>query len=855
MLFSTCQSNADRRCFREISMKTETENIKPKVSDADYAQLLNSENLIFYFIRNDEHLSFEIISKNVENYLQYNQEDMLNGLINFKDIIYEYDLLQYEREIGEASSKLDKLINHQSFRLVKNNGEIIWVNDTCSKKINDDGELVGFYGYFIDVTRIKDSEAKLAQAYNDMEWKSWELETAKKELELEVRKRVTSEKRALENEEVFRRIFEDSTDPVLLLQGTIFYDCNPSAYRFLEYETREGLIGKTPWDLSPEFQPDGKPSIEKAPEMIAIADENGYYKFEWTHKKSNGKSIIVEVMLTKIFINEEKVFHIAWRDLTERIEADNQLRESEKRFRLLADNMLDMVALHLPDGRYTYISPSVEKLIGYSPNELLGKSPYELFHPEDIERIIKESHELALVGEEIIYIQYRIRTKSGNYVWFETNTNPILDEMGEVVQLQTVSRNITDRKEVLERIKTLSDEYEVVFDGTQDSLFLIEVLERGEYRYIRNNKTHQKQTGLHLDSLRGSSPIDLIGEKLGKQIIKNYNLCYDAKGPIQYEEELDLPAGRRYWSTTLTPIISEDKISFIIGSSQDITHRKEYEDQLKKLLEEVQVSKDTLEVALSQKNNLIEELEHTRNNLEVINKEKDKFFSIIAHDLKNPFSGFLGLTQIMSEQLMNLSMKELMDYSKSLQESASNLYKLLENLLEWTRMQRGAVSFNPDFCALHLVVKQNINIIAERAKQKNINITTNVPEDLSCFADIQMLDTVFRNLISNAVKFTNSGGKVEISASKLDVQTIQVAIKDNGIGMNKSLQEKLFRIDQKTNRLGTDGESSTGLGLLLCKEFIEKNGGTIRVESEDGIGSTFYFTLKNAENDATMGED
>jgi len=231
-------------------------------------------------------------------------------------------------------------------------------------------------------------------------------------------------------------------------------------------------------------------------------------------------------------------------------------------------------------------------------------------------------------------------------------------------------------------------------------------------------------------------------------------------------------------------------------------------------------------------------------NLAEINATKDKFFSIIAHDLKSPFFGFLGLTKMMSENINDFNPTELQDISKSMQKSANDLYKLLENLLEWSKMQRGLTEFNPEVCFLSYIIKINIDILSQFARQKDIEIINYISENLTAKADVSMLNTIIRNLISNAIKFTPRGGKIVIGITdKPSDDYIIIHVRDTGIGMSKELIAKLFRIDEKVSRTGTEGESSTGLGLMLCKEFIEKHGCRIWVDSKVGIGSTFNFTL------------
>lgn len=229
--------------------------------------------------------------------------------------------------------------------------------------------------------------------------------------------------------------------------------------------------------------------------------------------------------------------------------------------------------------------------------------------------------------------------------------------------------------------------------------------------------------------------------------------------------------------------------------------------------------------------------------LEKMNTEKDKFFSIIAHDLRSPFSGFLGLTEMMADKLMSMSVNEIQKHATLMKGSAINLYRLLENLLEWTRMQKGVTVYKPEVFSLSKVVNECIKTSVDQATTKNISCEINVPEKLFVYADIHMVETICRNLTSNAVKYTPRGGSIIISTQLNEDNFVSISIHDNGIGMNQEIVENLFKIDRTFKRIGTEGEPSSGLGLLLCKDFVEKNRGRIWVESKENEGTTFFFTL------------
>ena len=229
--------------------------------------------------------------------------------------------------------------------------------------------------------------------------------------------------------------------------------------------------------------------------------------------------------------------------------------------------------------------------------------------------------------------------------------------------------------------------------------------------------------------------------------------------------------------------------------------------------------------------------------LQKLNVEKDKFFSIIAHDLRNPLGGFMQLTDMMTNENIPITSEQKKNMSLAISRSARNIYYLLENLLEWSRMQQGLIPFNPELTALFPLINEGISTILELAGHKDISLNIDVKEDLFVCADRNMLLAIIRNLVSNAVKFTRKGGRITIAARVNDEKNVEISIKDSGIGMDSEMINNLFRLDVKINRKGTNDEASTGLGLLLCKEFIDKQNGKIWAESEEEKGSTFYFTL------------
>lgn len=235
-------------------------------------------------------------------------------------------------------------------------------------------------------------------------------------------------------------------------------------------------------------------------------------------------------------------------------------------------------------------------------------------------------------------------------------------------------------------------------------------------------------------------------------------------------------------------------------------------------------------------------LEISNEQLLKANQEKDKFFSIIAHDLRNPFIGIASLSKIMKDQLKELGQPELEEFADEINKAASNAYNLLKNLLNWARSATGRMEFDPAPVGLYEMVDEAMALQREIAASKGIQLINNTDAKAMATADREMLNVVVRNLLSNAVKFTKSGGSVTAS-STMGKNEICLHISDTGIGMNEKMIADLFRLDASTGRKGTGGEPSSGLGLILCKEFVERNAGTIHVQSEVGKGSTFSICL------------
>ena len=236
------------------------------------------------------------------------------------------------------------------------------------------------------------------------------------------------------------------------------------------------------------------------------------------------------------------------------------------------------------------------------------------------------------------------------------------------------------------------------------------------------------------------------------------------------------------------------------------------------------------------------ELIESKARLREANFTKDRFFSIIGHDLKSPFNRILGFSEILLEQVSNNDYNGIENYARIIRDSSQRAVNLLANLLEWSQTQTGRIEFNPEYIELVSKIKEVVELLNDSAQQKSISIFKKLPHNMPVIADRAMIKTILRNLLSNAIKFTNPGGEIIISIEQTSGEVI-VSVEDNGVGIKKEVIDNLFRIDYCHSTLGTSKEAGTGLGLLLCREFISLHGGKIWVESDGESGSVFSFSL------------
>ena len=318
------------------------------------------------------------------------------------------------------------------------------------------------------------------------------------------------------------------------------------------------------------------------------------------------------------------------------------------------------------------------------------------------------------------------------------------------------------------------------------------------------------------EEIIGKSDRELFGKEMADSFIEVDRRVIESQHPETREERVIYPDGReRVFETIKTPYFGQDgNLIGLIGISRDITKVKQ------------------LELELRNRESLLEEL----------NATKDKFFSIIAHDLRTPFNSILGFSNLLADQVKNKEYENLEKYAAIIQESSARSMSLLTNLMQWAQSQGTRMKFNPENFDIVSLIKEMAELFVNSASQKSIKILCELPQSRNIFADKGMISTVVRNLISNAIKFSFQGGEILLTCNQ-EQNELTLSIADHGIGMDQETIKGLFRIDANKSKSGTLNEMGTGLGLILCREFVDKHQGKIWAQSEEKKGSVFHFTI------------
>lgn len=748
-------------------------------------------------------------SKKWKSMLGFEYDEISNSLSTWEELTHPEDLSYCYNEISKHLR--GEIEQYQSTHRIKNkSGDYIWILDT-GKVVEFDnlGNPSRFVGTHRDISEIKAKEKALSEQHD------WN-----------------------------RTIFESAKAGIVIIDTNTFevVDVNQTACDILKFKQSE-LIGKKCGD----FFCLGQNCCEyKTPDFPILNKE------KVTHDSEGKELTIIKSLIQKQLNN--KLYNIeSFVDITDLKSKEKEIVESQRQLELFFNqslagfffmktekavewnNKVDKNATLdyiFNNQKVTKVNQSMISQYNAKEEQMIGLTP-RYFFSDNIEygkQIYK-----TLFDSGKIHLNTTQKKLDGTEVIIEADYTCLYDINGRIIGMFGIQQDVT-KKQLFERlVKEKTAELEKYFDISMDLIIISDM----EGRFKRFNNRWVELLGISPEELKDYRFLDFVHpEDIEEtiQIMKSLSMNKPITGFVnRYRNKLN-----EYVYIEWNSIYQN---GVIYGAGRDITQMIEDKKEIIKLLDQSRETNEAIETMLYQKNVLIEELESIKEKLTEAINQKDKFVSIMAHDLRSPLNGFIGLTRLMAEDIDSFSKEEIQEIAEKLNLSSNHLSDLLENLLSWSMTQRGLIEFNPIEFDLIKIISKVIATIKLSAEQKGITLFFDQHIDsIFVTADINMVQTILRNLISNAIKFSNADSTIIIEVRESEKDYI-IKVKDSGIGMSPELLAKLFKMDEKTTRTGTADEKSTGLGLLLCNDYAVRNNGNLTIESQENIGTTVYFSL------------
>lgn len=456
--------------------------------------------------------------------------------------------------------------------------------------------------------------------------------------------------------------------------------------------------------------------------------------------------------------------------------------------------------------KFIFVNNTFSNLYNKAPDEIIGKRIDEFFKEDTIEAIITQSIDKCLVDKSINFeeIVFGLEETIFNVEFYpHTNQN---NEIDGVIAF-------ADEIKIDENEDSVNDKFWLMAQNSRDLVYRM-LLPDGVYDYV--SPSCEKIIGYTQDELYDNPLLisEIIHTDFKEYFETEFQKLLNGKISESYEYKIIDKEGKERWVSQRNVLVKdiEGKPVAIEGSVREITRRKE------------------MEIALAE-----------------TNAKKDKFFSIISHDLRSPFNSILGFTNILLKTHKNIDDDKRQGIIENLYDTSRKAYDLLDNLLSWSKSQIGLLKYNPEKFNLRDIANEVIFFVEDSANSKKIKLENKIPAEIEVYADSILTETIIRNLFANAIKFTPEGGNITIKLSDNKIDNfVTISVIDNGIGISHDIVNDIFKVDSHAIKLGTNLEEGSGLGLLICKEFVTMQGGDIWVQSNEGEGSNFSFTIPKA---------
>ncbi len=482
----------------------------------------------------------------------------------------------------------------------------------------------------------------------------------------------------------------------------------------------------------------------------------------------------------------------------------------------IIDQTTEMIVVTDKQGVIQYVNSAFEKITQYSKSEAIGKQLSILDSDIQNKDYIHNIWQQVLSGK-VWHGYFKNKKKDGTLYDEELTINPVFDEFGKLINVVEIKRNITEELKAKKTAEQAEAKFKSIFENAIEGIYQ----SSGEGRIITANKALLDMLGY--SNMEEFSNIPASQFYVNPDDRKAFQALMDRDGKVSdYEIRLKRKDGSEITvlENSRAVIDPEGNILYYEGMIQDITNRKAAENAIRSL-----------------------------------NLQKDKFLSIVSHDLRAPFNSILGFTEMLLDDKAEFTEAEKKEFLQFIKQAAEQQLHLLNNLLDWSRLETGRIRFEPRPIDLHELVGRSIVSLAGNALRKNIKLFTNIPERTIVNVDENLMLQLFGNLISNAVKFTPQKGKVWVDFIESQGKFVKIAVRDTGVGIPKEDFDKLFRIDTKYFSRGTEGEEGSGLGLALVAEVVQRHGGTITIDSQVGQGTSFIFTIPAVQKSVLIVDD
>ncbi len=621
------------------------------------------------------------------------------------------------------------------------------------------------------------------------------------------------------------------------LDGVILF-LNNYGLNFFGY-TYDELIGKNViGTIVPKMESDSKRDLEQLMAEI-LKDPKKFEYNENENIKKDGTRVWIAWRNTPIFDENNKLVEVlsVGIDMTKRYLAEREAKALWSLFQSFIDISPDTIAMKDTKGRYIFCNKAEIELFHLYDIDYKGKTAFEIaeLKPEFKDTLLNCYNSERIALEERTPQQFIevVHLADGSKKIFQVNNYPLFYPDGSLQGLAVIGRDITTEKLAFEALKQSEEKYKKLIESLPLPTFVISNNRIVFYNFLAKILFTQLR-------IQPESPSFDIFSLIPKEDLEKLYLELNNEGALlnQIETQIQIDGQQRHFVVTGVPIIFESQDSFLVVLNE-VTEIKKYNEYLEKLSKELEEERNKLkEVNL--------QLELANKELKELNLTKDKFFSIIAHDLRNPVSGLKNLIDEFYKSFELLDKNELNSFFQALTLSSTKLYELLEELLTWARTQTGSLKLNPNPIDIYFVAESVTSLFTNLVNQKGLVLLQKIPQGTFAYADNFCANTILRNLVSNAIKFSYPGGIIKISSEDVLIEGkpfVKVEVSDTGVGIPYELQDKMFQLDNPITSIGTQGEQGTGLGLIVTRELVKLSKGNIWFESQPNVGTKFYFTL------------